>query len=99
VGRFSHSQGLSGLNTDDLVLPAALVGGDDSPVSVVGLTGLSLGEQLGDWSLLLVFDQSLGLSILDTVEDEAVIVRVFTLLGNKDLVPWGTVSLTVANDV
>jgi hypothetical protein len=98
VGALGHGQSLSGLGAHDLVLPG-LVGGDDSPFSIVVLAGLSLVVQLGDWSLLLVLSQGLGLSIFDTVEDEAVVFRVGTLLGNKNLVPWGTVSLTESDDV
>lgn len=98
MGGLSHSQSLSGLDAHDLVLPG-LVGGDDSPFSVVILAGLSLGPQFGDRALLHVLSQSLGLSIFDAVEDEAVVVGVLTLLGNQDLVPWATMSLTEADDV
>ena len=96
MGSLGHGQSLSGLGAHDLAL-LVLVGGDNPPFSVVLLVGLSLSEQFGDWALLLVLSQSLGLTILNTIEGEAVVLGGVTLLGNKDLVPWSTVGLTEAN--
>lgn len=96
VGALGHGQSLSGLDADDLVLPS--LGGWDNP-PLDSILSLDLLDQLGDWSTLVINNQSLGLSIFNTVEDEAVVVLSLTLLGNKNLVPWGTTNLTESDDV
>ncbi len=95
-----HGQGLSSLDAHDLEF-LVLVGGNNPPLGGLFILLLVLGlllVHLGDWGLLMwANSQSLGLSILNTVEGKAVILgRLVTLLGNKNLVPWTTALLVIS---
>lgn len=103
VGVLDHGQGLSVLDVDDLVF-LLLAGGDNPPLGrllVLLLALLVLLVHLGDWSILLLAgSQVLGLSVLNTVESEAVVLgSLVTLLGDEDLVPWATGLLVVSDDL